>query len=121
MSFPDWAIKIAATTTQSPPPRTRRAVDGGRLRVIVAAILIAYSPAGAQTVREMYSKQEVMIPMRDGVKLFTAIYTPKDTGQPYPIMLLRTPYSVGPYGPDAYKGSLGPSPLFTKEGYTFAY
>lgn len=62
-----------------------------------------------------------MIPMRDGVKLFTAVYTPKDTTRSYPIMLNRTCYSVGPYGPNAYPGNLGPSPEFTKEGFIFVY
>ena len=40
--------------------------------------------------------------MRDGVKLFTIIYCPKDTSKPYPILLERTPYSVGPYGPNNF-------------------
>jgi uncharacterized protein len=48
-----------------------------------------------------YSKQETLIPMRDGVKLFTAIYMPKDHSAPHPILFTRTPYSVGPYGPAA--------------------
>ena len=72
-------------------------------------------------VAEHYSKSEQMIPMRDGVKLFTAIYTPKDTSQKYPIMLFRTPYSVAPYGPDEYRESLGPSTLFQNERYIFVY
>src|SRR3954454_23467082 len=59
--------------------------------------------------------------MRDGVRLFTAVYVPKDTAQKYPILLTRTPYSVSPYGADRYKDNLGPSALFGKEGYIFAY
>ncbi len=59
--------------------------------------------------------------MRDGVRLFTAVYVPKDTSQRYPILLSRTPYSCQPYGEDAYKGNLGPSELFGKEGYIVAY
>ncbi|MBI3787551.1 MAG: X-Pro dipeptidyl-peptidase, partial [Ignavibacteriales bacterium] len=70
-------------------------------------------------VRAHYTKSEYQIPMRDGVKLFTAVYVPKDTSQPYPIMLNRTPYSVAPYGPDFYRPLLGPSELFDKEGYIF--
>ena len=44
------------------------------------------------------------VPMRDGARLFTAVYTPKDVSQRYPILITRTPYSVSPYGvePDAY-------------------
>jgi putative CocE/NonD family hydrolase len=49
---------------------------------------------------EHYTKYEYKIPMRDGVKLFTSIYTPKDDARPYPILLNRTPYSLKPYGED---------------------
>ena len=45
-----------------------------------------------------YTKKEVMIPMRDGVKLFTAIYTPKEATEKHPIILFRTGYSCKPYG-----------------------
>jgi putative CocE/NonD family hydrolase len=75
----------------------------------------------ADYIRKNYTKREVMIPMRDGVKLFACIYEPKDKKQKYPIMFDRTPYSVGPYGPDAYKPFLGPDELFPREGYIFVY
>ncbi|SIP88855.1 hypothetical protein SAMN05421821_10146 [Mucilaginibacter lappiensis] len=45
-----------------------------------------------------YTKKEVTIPMRDGIKLFTSVYIPKDQSEKHPILLTRTPYSVGPYG-----------------------
>jgi putative CocE/NonD family hydrolase len=72
-------------------------------------------------IREHYTKIEKQVPMRDGVKLFTVIYTPKDGTKKYPFMLNRTPYSAGPYGADEYKLSLGPSMLFAREGYIFVY
>ena len=72
-------------------------------------------------VKALYTKTEQLIAMRDGVKLFTAIYAPKDQSQKYPIMLNRTPYSVAPYGPNAYRGSLGPSNLFQQEKFIFVY
>src|ERR1700750_3287047 len=75
----------------------------------------------ADDVKANYQKYEYQIPMRDGKKLFTSVYVPKDQTKKYPIMMDRTPYSVGPYGPDAYKGSLGPSPLFLHDGYIFVY
>ena len=59
--------------------------------------------------------------MRDGIRLFTAVYIPKDRSTTYPILLKRTPYNVGPYGTDRYAENLGPSPLIGKEGYIFAY
>ncbi len=75
----------------------------------------------AKYIQENYTKREVMIPMRDGVKLFTSIYEPKAQTEKYPILLSRTPYTVAPYGVDKFKGSLGPNELFAKEGYIFVY
>jgi hypothetical protein len=75
----------------------------------------------AEYIKANYTKREVLIPARDGVKLFTSIYEPKDKSQKYPILLNRTPYTVGPYGEDKFKGSLGPDELFAREGYIFAY
>ncbi|MCH7595858.1 MAG: CocE/NonD family hydrolase [Planctomycetes bacterium] len=68
-----------------------------------------------------YAKREYQIPMRDGVKLFTAVYTPKDTSKKYPVILHRRPYAIGPYGEDKYRTPLGPSPEFTKDGFIFVY
>ncbi|PSL29928.1 CocE/NonD family hydrolase [Chitinophaga ginsengisoli] len=52
--------------------------------------------------RENYTKKEVYIPMRDGVKLFTTIYMPKDKSEKHPILMTRTPYSCAPYGEDKF-------------------
>ena len=72
--------------------------------------------------RAHYTKYEFRIPMRDGKRLFTAVYVPKDvTGGPYPFLMDRTPYSVAPYGEDQYPKSLGPSDEFEKSGYIFVY
>ena len=96
-------------------------------RLFVVVVCFSLTPAAfsqapsADQVKAAYTKAEVRITMRDGVKLFTSIYAPKDTSQKYPIMLNRTPYSVAPYGADTFKPSLGPSPLFQKEGYIFVY
>ena len=76
---------------------------------------------GIAWVKEHYSKNEYSVPVRDGTRLFVAVYSPKDTGRPYPILLMRTPYSVRPYGVDQFPASLGPAPEFAKEGYIFAY
>jgi hypothetical protein len=73
----------------------------------------------ASYIRLHYTKQEHAIPMRDGVKLFTSIYLPRDTTKSYPILMKRTPYSVGPYGPDKFATTLGPSEHFVKAGYIF--
>jgi putative CocE/NonD family hydrolase len=76
---------------------------------------------GLEFIKAHYTKHEFQIPMRDGQRLFTAVYTPKDTKEAHPIMLDRTPYNVGPYGVDNYKTSLGPSEKFAREGFIFAY
>ena len=68
-------------------------------------------------IKPNYTKYEYRIPMRDGTKLFTAVYVPKDDSQSYPILIKRTPYSCKPYGVDNYPPQLGPSALFDKEGY----
>ncbi|MHB1168735.1 MAG: CocE/NonD family hydrolase [Longimicrobiales bacterium] len=62
-----------------------------------------------------------MVPMRDGVKLFTVVYRPKDTSREYPILLYRTPYSIPPYGIDEYPALLGPSVEFDRDGYIFVF
>jgi putative CocE/NonD family hydrolase len=90
-------------------------------------LVLLAQPSGAdpQTVAAgvsgHYAKREVLIPMRDGVKLFTAIYTPKDRSRAYPILLQRTPYSVMPYGENTFPENLGPSLRFQQEGFIFVY
>ena len=76
---------------------------------------------GLEQVKATYTKYEYRIPMRDGTRLFTAVYVPKDASKTYPLLLTRTPYSLKPYGADQYRENLGPSPLFAKAGYIFVY
>src|SRR6516162_10945428 len=98
-----------------------------QLAVILLISPIALPRVGAQNkpevskfdVREYYTKYEYRIPMRDGVRLFTAVYVPKDSSRPYPFLINRTPYSISPYGVDQYRTQLGPSPDFDKAGYIF--
>ncbi len=68
-----------------------------------------------------YTKYEYRIPMRDGVKLFTSVYVPKDASTTCPFLILRTPYSVSPYGADNYPGRIGPSEQAEKEGFIFVH
>ena len=71
-------------------------------------------------VKAYYDKSEVMIPMRDGVNLFTAIYSPKDQSKDHPILFYRTPYSIQPYGKE-YRSTkkLTPSLEMLQDGYIF--
>ncbi|MCA9174171.1 MAG: CocE/NonD family hydrolase, partial [Planctomycetales bacterium] len=87
----------------------------------LASLLIASSAwgQGVDYIKAHYTKYEHRIEMRDGKRLFTSVYVPKDDSQAYPILMKRTPYSVRPYGVDQYPEQLGPSPLFAKAGYIF--
>src|SRR5690606_41287859 len=77
------------------------------LFVCCATLLFAQQTNDAEYIKNNYSKREVYIPMRDGTKLFTAIYEPRDRSKSYPIMMLRTPYSVAPYGEDKMRPKIG--------------
>lgn len=95
-----------------------------RATLILLAATLGFPLAAAdkpKPVREQYTKHEFMIPMRDGVKLYTAIYRPKDTKKQYPILMSRTPYSCQPYGVDQFRERLGPSEFTQKAGYIFVY
>ncbi|CAN5300005.1 CocE/NonD family hydrolase [soil metagenome] len=74
-------------------------------------------------VKENYQKFEYKIPMRDGTKLHTAVYVPKDASatKPYPFLMQRTCDSVAPYGADAYPTSLGPSGTLMQDKFIFVY
>ena len=93
------------------------------LSAIVVSMLLpgVVVAQGLEQVKAQYTKYEYRIPMRDGKRLFTSVYVPKDDSQTYPILMKRTPYSARPYGADQYPENLGPSPLFAKEGYIFVY
>ncbi len=72
--------------------------------------------------RQHYDKYEYQIPMRDGVKLFTAVYVPKDKSKTYPFLMQRTCYSVAPYGTTKFpRGRLGPNKYLMHDGYIFVY
>ncbi len=112
-------LQTAATHAQNTPPRaptTEKKADEAPFDV-----------------REHYTKYEYRIPMRDGAKLFTAVYVPKDQSKPYPFLMIRTPYSVSvadgrddknSYGEDHFPPStrhLGPSEEFDRAGYIFVF
>lgn len=122
--------------TARPPLRVRRAplpLPALPLAILVAVCLslfVAALPVAAEGedadrvatyLRSHYTKHEKRIPMRDGVRLFTAIYVPNDAGagKTYPVLMKRTPYSVGPYGAAEYPERLGPSAPYAEEGFIF--
>ena len=72
-------------------------------------------------IRENYQKMEFMVQMRDGIKLFTQVYAPKDQSKKYPILMQRTPYTCSPYGTDKYKKRIGPNPFMLRSNYIVVY
>jgi putative CocE/NonD family hydrolase len=93
-----------------------------RFLIVLSIFLYTATVLQAQSyVKEHYNKKEVRIPMRDGVRLYTVIYTPKDSTRNYPVLMERTPYSAGPYGEGNFSRSLGPNENLMKSGYIFVY
>ncbi|MDM4767219.1 CocE/NonD family hydrolase [Pelomonas sp. SE-A7] len=97
-------LAASAVQAQTPPP--------------AAASAPAYDSAAN------YTKYEYKVPVRDGKKLFTVVYVPKeaarDAAKTYPFLMVRTPYSCGPYGVDNMGvRRLAPSEDFLKAGYIF--
>lgn len=96
-----------------------------KLFAVLLLLTSACSVTFAQSdyVKAHYIKKDVYITMRDGVKLFTSIYSPKEASasNKYPMMMQRTCYSIAPYGETKYPGSLGPSKYMMQEGYIFVY
>ena len=85
--------------------------------------LFAQNRADNTFVKENFIKKEVYITMRDGVKLFTSIYIPKDISRTkkYPFIMQRTCYSVAPYGENEYRAALGPNKYLMNDKYIFVY
>ena len=93
------------------------------LQVLMALVIgnaLAQMPDSAY-IRQNYDKTEVTIPMRDGVKLFTSIYTPKDKSKAYPFLMQRACYIVAQYGADEFPRRLGPNKCLMRDGYIFVY
>lgn len=93
-------------------------------KIILICLASLYLTTGcAQSgnyLKEHYIKMDTLISMRDGVKLYTVIFIPKDSsGTKYPILMERTPYSAGPYGNKNYPGGVGPNDALLKEKYIF--
>ncbi len=94
-----------------------------KILTLFAFFCIWYLSAQDTFVKDNFTKKEVYVTMRDGVKLFTSIYIPKDISakNKYPILMQRTCYSVAPYGEDQFKKNLGPNKFLQNEKYIFVY
>ena len=94
--------------------------------LMAGATLLAQSGAeqpdkySAECIKQTYAKREVYIAMRDGVRLFTSIYEPRDNGSAHPIMLMRTCYTCSPYGEDNFRSFAAYAP-YVDAGYIFVF
>src|SRR6267142_109134 len=87
--------------------------------LLIICVLHAQFSQDSAWVKDNYIKKEMYIPMRDGVKLFTAVYIPKDSSEKHPILMTRTPYSCAPYGENNFSRNLWGSHLryYMRENY----
>lgn len=100
------------------------ALATGWLAAPAARAQTPVNAADSAFVRQHYTKLDRQIAMRDGTRLYTVIYVPKEASanQPFPFLMQRTPYSAGPYGEDSYRlRGPGPSQELSQEGYIFVY
>lgn len=94
------------------------------MKQITTALLLFFSVGAFSQntwVKENYTKVDTMISMRDGIKLYTVLYIPRDSSRQYPFLIERTPYSAGPYGYKQYPSRIGPDTTLMKEKYIFVY
>lgn len=121
-----WGLGGAAVGAPRPPAPAATPGPGDEKPLVPYELTDA--AAIARAYREYYTKYEYRIPMRDGVRLYTVVYVPKDAPQRWPILLIRTPYSIGPYGIDNYPTAdtrrlatlYAPSPAFVRAGFILA-
>lgn len=90
------------------------------LLTLTLSIFVPFAGHGQNFVEENYNKSEYQIEMRDGIKLFTIVYTPKDEAEPYPILMQRTPYSIAPYGA-RLRHRLSANEQLEKDKYIFVF
>ena len=112
-----WLLLPCLALAQSGPPQTPTPQTPAPSTTTLPVV-------NRDFVRANYTKFEYRVPMRDGVKLFTSVYIPKDVfteSRKYPILMERTPYNVAPYGIEQYRANLGPSELFAREKFIFVY
>ncbi len=93
------------------------------LFLLLSVLFIDFASAQSNYASDNYTKKDAYITMRDGIRLFTSIYTPKDASpqKKYPMIMQRTCYSVAPYGAGKFPRVLGPSETMMKEGYIVVY
>lgn len=94
---------------------------GRKLEIVFGRNQIEASPGSTEVVKQKYDKQEVYITMRDGVRLFTSIYTPKNASVAHPILMNRTPYNSEPGGKDQYSFFLQVYSRYVEDEYIMVF
>src|SRR4051812_11367235 len=90
-----------------------------RIAAALGALLAAFSPIAAAA-KPAYRRVDVMVPMRDGVRLEPVLFIPERPGGRWRVLLQRTPYGVPPAGVDHPPG--GPAiARLERDGYLFAF
>lgn len=90
------------------------------LILLMAVSFSSYSQP-VETLKQKYDKQEVYITMRDGIRLFTSIYTPKNKSVTHPVLLNRTPYNIEPGGPNSFNFYMQLYNRYTDDEYIMVF
>ncbi len=116
-----FAMISLCASAERPAPGAAHAEHSPDATATQSTLTLKSPDARAQKIRSSYSKFEFRIPMRDGKRLFTAVYVPNAASKAkrYPILMTRTPYSAAPYGVDRYRSVLGPTEQYEKQGFIF--
>ncbi len=94
---------------------------GVKLDITFGREPVAAAPNSPEGLKKQYDKKEVYITMRDGVRLFTSVYTPKNNPVKHPILLNRTPYNIEPGGPDNFNFFMQLYSRYTEEEYIMVF
>ena len=95
--------------------------NGQKLDIVFGRNPIPAASNSPEALKQKYDKQEVYITMRDGVRLFTSIYTPKDSSIKHPILIDRTPYDIEPGGPHNFNFFMQVYSRYTEDGYIMVF
>ena len=111
----------AQQATRTTAPEAPKAAAATQAPAAASSPFLEQMRERSAYIKAHYGKAEYDIAMRDGIKLHTVVYTPKDAGagKTYPILMQRTPYACGPYGEGAYEDTLGPTADYEKDGFIF--
>jgi uncharacterized protein len=127
--YPDFTFshegagfKYTGKVNQSYTEIVGNLVQGGqKLDITFGREPIAAAPNSPDALKRQYDKKEVYITMRDGIKLFTSIYSPKNSSLKHPILLNRTPYNIEPGGPDNFNFFIQLYSRYAEEEYIMVF